>query len=149
MCIRDRIATPHTPTGVAYYLGQAGRAISVGAQSAAVAMYRAGLEHLLLEQGFTDRMLGPKIVSLEAAILANSAPTWARDLETDYLKVLKDLGNASIHAADIAKQDLLDVALLNQVTTLVSHLLFIVYEAPHEKDARLQALRGTVAAMKK
>jgi hypothetical protein len=45
------LTTPHTPIGVAYYLDQAQRAKAVGAHSAAVAMFRGALEHLLFEQG--------------------------------------------------------------------------------------------------
>lgn len=37
---RGGLATPHTPPGVGYYLDQAQRAESVGARSAAIAMYR-------------------------------------------------------------------------------------------------------------
>jgi hypothetical protein len=52
------LTTPHTPPAVAYYLDQAARAQAVGARSAAVAMYRAALEHLLFDQGFKTGMCG-------------------------------------------------------------------------------------------
>ena len=55
---RGGLATPHTPTGVAFYLNQAQRAQSLGANSAAVAMFRGALEHLLYEQGYEDGMCG-------------------------------------------------------------------------------------------
>lgn len=42
------VATPNTPSAVGYYLDQASRAHSVGATSAAIAMYRAALEQLRL-----------------------------------------------------------------------------------------------------
>jgi hypothetical protein len=58
-------STPHTPKGVAYYLDQAHRATSVGANSAAIAMFRAALEFTLYGPGFTARMLGPKIAELD------------------------------------------------------------------------------------
>jgi hypothetical protein len=48
--VHGGLSTPHTPQPVAYYLDQAKRAQSVGANSAAVAMYRSALEHLLYEQ---------------------------------------------------------------------------------------------------
>jgi hypothetical protein len=75
---RGGLATPYTPASVAYYLDQAQRAQSAGAVSAAIAMYRSGLESVLHEQGFTARMLGPKINELEKAINAQTAPRWAR-----------------------------------------------------------------------
>jgi hypothetical protein len=64
------LATPNTPAGVRYYLDQAARAHSVGGNSAAVAMFRAALELLLLDQGYKDRMLGPKLQALEKDITA-------------------------------------------------------------------------------
>jgi hypothetical protein len=79
------VATPHTPPGVAYYLDQAQRSQNVGANSAAVAMHRSALEHLLHEQGYEMRMLGPKIAALEAGIKDGSAPRWARELNREYL----------------------------------------------------------------
>ena len=55
------ITTPHTPVGVAYYLDQAHKAKTMGAYSAAVAMFRGALEQLLYHQGYKDGMLGKKI----------------------------------------------------------------------------------------
>src|SRR5665213_3516150 len=46
------LTTPNTPPAVAYYLDQAYRSESVGARSAAVAMFRGALDHLLFEQGY-------------------------------------------------------------------------------------------------
>jgi hypothetical protein len=57
-------ATPNTPKAVAFYLDQAQRSQAVGALTAAVTMYRAALEHVLEEQGYQERMLGPKISAL-------------------------------------------------------------------------------------
>jgi hypothetical protein len=54
------LTTPHAPKGVAYYLDQAQRSQSVGANSAAVAMFRAALDYLLFEQGFKKGMCGQK-----------------------------------------------------------------------------------------
>ena len=61
------LTTPHTPTGVAYYLDQAQRSRSVGANSAAVTMFRAAFDHLLFEQGFQKGMCGQKLAELEAS----------------------------------------------------------------------------------
>lgn len=143
------LRTPHTPTSVAYYLDQAQRAHSVGANSAAVAMYRAALEQLLLEAGFQERMLGPKIKALEDAIAAKSAPKWALDLQIDFLQVLKELGNAAIHAGDVQRQAHLDSHLLQQVQITFMHLLNLVYEVEHEAQSRLKSLRASAEAMQK
>jgi hypothetical protein len=58
------LSTPNTPESVAFYLDQAQKSQAMGALSAAVAMYRAALEHVLHEQGYTDGMLGKRIVAL-------------------------------------------------------------------------------------
>jgi len=145
------LRTSHTPEAVAFYLDQAYRAEATGARSAAVAMYRAALEHLLFEQEYRDRMLGPKLRKLEEGIEAGTAPKWARDLETEFLTVLKDLGDASIHpnAGDVSRQAELDTDLLARVKETFLHLLFIVYEAEHERKERLGTLQSTANSFKK
>ena len=62
------ISTPHAPPAVTYYLDQAHRAQCLSARSAAVAMYRAALEQLLFDQGFTRGMLNQKIEDLEKGV---------------------------------------------------------------------------------
>jgi len=51
------IASEHTPAGVAFYLDQAGRCHYIGANSAAIAMFRSALEWILEECGFAEKML--------------------------------------------------------------------------------------------
>jgi len=67
---RGGVSMPATPDGVAYYLTQASLSQSVGALSAAVGMYRAAVEQILLDQGYTRPMLGPKLADLETDIQA-------------------------------------------------------------------------------
>jgi hypothetical protein len=141
------VATANTPRGVAYYLDQAQRAQNVGANSAAVAMYRSALEHLLYEQGFEMRMLGPKIGALEQGIQDGSAPRWARDLNPAYLTAIKKLGDAAIHPGegDVGRQASLDSSLLRQLRITFSELLQVVYEREHEEAERLAALRQALS----
>ena len=138
------LSTPHTPPAVAYYLDQAQRAQSVGALSGAIAMYRSALEHLLFEQGFQQRMLGPKIAALEAA---QPPPRWRSDLDDDYLTVINRLGNWAIHPNDgeISKQTVFDADLLREVQALFSELLDLVYERPQQRTGRLARLRAALA----
>jgi hypothetical protein len=140
------LTTPHTPPGVAYYLDQAQRAQSVGANSAAVAMFRGALEHLLFEQGFKKGMCGQKLADLEAAIKANTAPKWAYDLDGEFLKVMKQLGDGAIHPndGDIAEQYKLDNELLAHVAHTFQMLLYLIYEVPHKKQMRLDALKAGI-----
>jgi hypothetical protein len=140
------LTTPHTPEGVAYYLDQAQKAHSIGANSACVAMFRGALEHLLFDQGFKDGMCGKKLNDLEAAITQKTAPKWAYDLDTEFLKVMKQLGDGSMHPndGDVKKQAVLDNSLIVKLRHTFQELLFHIYELPHKKAERLKALRGGV-----
>jgi len=140
------LTTPHTPVGVAYYLDQAQRAHSVGANSAAVTMFRGALEHLLFQQGFKDGMCGKKLSDLEKTIAAKTAPKWAYELDTEFLTVMKQLGDGSIHPndGDITKQEVLDGQLIAQVRHTFQMLLFLVYELPLQKQERLMAMKAAV-----
>jgi hypothetical protein len=149
--IRGGLTTPHTPVGVAYYLDQAYRAEVVGARSAAVAMYRGALEQLLFEQKYTKGMLKQKLDTLEVDIAQGTAPKWALDLDTRFLTVLKNLGDGSIHPndGDVTKQSVLDEELVRKVRATFLMLLFLVYEAPHEKQEHLNALETKAQVLKK
>ncbi len=148
---RGGLTTPHTPPGVAYYLDQAHKSRSVGANSAAVSMYRGALEHLLFEQGYKTGMLGQKIASLLDAIQKGTAPKWAAELDTDFIEVLKDLGNGSIHPndGDVTKQAALDNVLLALVNETFQMLLFLVCESPYKKQDMLTTLRTKAQVLKK
>lgn len=140
------LTTPHTPAGVAYYLDQAQRARAVGANSAAVAMFRGALEHLLFEQGFKLGMCGTKLKDLEAAVKAGTAPKWALELDGEFLQVMKQLGDGAIHPNDgnIDDQKVLDGDLIAKLTHTFQMLLFIIYELPHEKQKRLDGLKAGI-----
>jgi hypothetical protein len=139
------LTTPHTPEAVAYYLDQAQRAQATGALSAAITMYRAALEQLLFEQGYRNRMLKAKI---DALVEDTDPPKWVRDLDPEYLTVIKDLGNAAIHPndGDITKQQALDAALVLAVRELFVELLDDIYEQPGRRQSRLSALREAAQA---
>jgi hypothetical protein len=140
------LTTPHTPEGVAYYLDQAQKAHSVGANSAAVTMFRAALEHLLFEQGFKDGMCGKKLGDLEKAIKEKVAPKWAYELDIEFLTVMKQLGDGSIHPNDgnVKKQSVLDSELIAQIRHTFQMLLLLVYELPLQKQERLSAMKAAV-----
>jgi hypothetical protein len=136
---------------VAFYLDQAHRAQSVGANSASVAMFRGALEHLLFEQGYQKGMLGEKIKQLSEDISSNTAPKWALELEIEFLKVLRDLGNGSIHPndGDVKKQAVLDNKLIEQVKAAFQMLLYLIYEVPVKKNELLSSLKITANVLKK
>lgn len=140
------LSTPHTPPEVGYYLDQAHRARMVGANTAAVTMFRAALEFMLYKAGFERRMLGPKIEQLEVALADGSAPKWALDLDTRFLKVIKKLGDGGIHPndGDITKQSAFDTALLIALDATFSELLYSVYEQEHDTGERLNRLTAAL-----
>jgi hypothetical protein len=145
------LTTPLTPKAVSYYLDQAQRCRSMNANSAAVAMYRAALEQLLHDKGYQTGMLNEKVKMLQGEIDAGSPPTWARDLDVEYLKVMKDLGNGAIHTngGDVHKQASLDGALLTSVEAFFNALLYMAYEAPAKKDGLKGDMQRAAALLKK
>lgn len=141
------LATPNTKPEVAYYLDQAHRARSVGALSAAAAMYRAALDQLLFHEGFTEGTLGPKIGALKTA---DPPPRWFSDLDADYLEVINWLGSGAIHPnnGDIDQQQAIDRALTEAVDALFTEILDLVYERPHEKQQRLATVKRVAADLR-
>ncbi|MEK5165993.1 hypothetical protein NYE69_27105 [Paenibacillus sp. FSL R5-0527] len=139
------LSTPNTPQNVAFYLDQANRSHIMGANSAAMAMYRAAIEHILVGHGYNRRMLGNKIQDLLKDIEENNAPQWAYEFDTDFLKYIKKLGDSAIHANDgnIEQQIHLDNELIKNVKSVISFLLFVIYESAHKKQQLLDNLKST------
>jgi hypothetical protein len=142
------LATPDTPASVAYYLDQAQRSQAMGAMSAAVAMYRAALEHLLHEQGYKSGMLNARITALMAD---QNSPEWRDRLGRDYLDVINRLGNAAIHAndGDVSQQAIFDESFLAEIRELFIELLDEVYEQPAKKAGRLARLQHAAHNIKR
>jgi hypothetical protein len=142
------LATPNTHPAVAYYLDQANRARSLGAFSAAAAMYRAALDQLLFHEGFENGMLGKKISNLEKA---SSPPAWFSDLNPVYLEVINDLGNGAIHPndGDHRKQEAIDRSLTEAVDSMFTEILDRVYERPKVEKERLAQVKAATAPLRK
>ena len=121
---RGQVGTPYTSIEVSYYLDQAYKCEMMGAYSAAITMYRASLEMLLFLEGYTMKMLGPKIGRLEQDVSNGKAPIWARDLDQEFLFLIKGLGDFSIHPndGDIEKQRTFDADLISGVKTIFNRL---------------------------
>lgn len=142
------LATPKTPKAVAYYLDQASRARSVGALSAAAAMYRAALDQLLFHQGFTAGTLGVKIRDLQQS---DSPPPWFQDLDPTYLQVINWIGSGAIHPndGDVERQRVIDRSLTEAVDALFTEILDLVYERPHQRIDRLSKVRQVAEHLKR
>jgi hypothetical protein len=134
------LSTPNSPDGVKYYLDQAERSFAVGAHTAAMTMYRSALEQILLEQGYTPRMLGPKIKKLEKD---PNPPKWYRDLDPEFLDVIRKLGNLATHAGegDAREQEGFDRGLIGEVRALFVELLDDIYEHPARSATRLRKMK--------
>lgn len=131
----DGIATKNTPEPIRYYLDQAYKARMIGANSACISMYRAALEQILYEQGYTEVMLNKKIKKLENDLKSGNAPKWATTIDIDVFDYIKKLGNGSIHPndGDISKQSVLDDELVKSIDILFREFLYEIYEKPIKK----------------
>jgi hypothetical protein len=146
------VATKNTPREVAYYLDEAARCISVGARSAATAMFRSALEHVLHDQGYAEGMLDSKIKALEKEIEAKTprAAAWSK-MDTEVLMSMKSLGNGAIHpnGGDVSLQATLDAGLISTLEIVFESILREVYEEPAERAERAERLKQTAALFKK
>lgn len=133
----------NVPESVRYYLNQADKSYGVGANSAAVAMYRAALEQFLYSAGFEDGMLHNKITRFERAANESTSPKWMRDLDRDYLDIIKELGNSSIHPnrGDISAQDKFNEELLSNIQIVFSELIYKRFEEPSRELERKSLLK--------
>ncbi len=145
------VVTPNTPPSVAYYLDQAYRSKSVGANSACISMYRASLEQMLYEQGYKEGMLNKKIQDLEKSKNDVNAKKWVRELDIELLKYIKDLGNGSIHTNDgnVEKQGELDNQLINEIDIVFMALLDMVYEQPIREEERKNLFKSKTKVFEK
>ena len=137
-------SSKNAPNGVKYYLNQAYQSRIIGAASASMSMYRAAMEFLLFDQGYINGMLGKKIERLERDIFEGTAPKWAMEIDMDYVKIIKEIGNSSIHPndGDIEKQKEIDEKLLNIVDIIFSELLDKIYEQPIRSKKNLEILKN-------
>lgn len=137
---------PTAPAGVRYYMDQADRALSFAAYSAAAAMYRATLEHVLHEQGFTTGTLGKRLSDLLAAA---SPPAWLARLTPDMLSLINKVGNGAIHAndGDIERQAVLDLELCRLLRDCVGDIVFDIYERERFEAERIASLQAAAARL--
>ncbi len=134
------LSTPHTPPTVKHFVDEAYKCQSVGANAAAIEMYRVALEQLLHEEGYEIGMLNAKITALEADRVAGTAKPWAADLDTDMLHVLRKLGNKVAHPNDAAALTAFDVDTIIGLQEVFQFLLADIYERPKENEQLLSAL---------
>jgi hypothetical protein len=135
------------PKAVSYFVDQAVKALAVGSKAACIAMFRAAVEQLLDEEGFTGGMLNDKLISLSTAVTNQTAPAWAKRVSTPAMDLLRKLGNEAVHPSDFKKLESVDLGFLAALQIVVSHLLNLVYEQPAIRERRLHklmAIKGKV-----
>ncbi len=145
------LATKHTPKEVGYYLDQAWRSQCVGANSAAVVMYRSALEHLLREQGYSRGNLYDRIEKVGEDADAGKGPGWVRRTPHELLHALRELGNGAVHTndGDISKQAAFDTGLLAMLNAVIRGLLEEVYERGERNKAIHADLEEAAKVFKK
>ena len=76
---------------------------------------------------------------------------WAMEIDIDYIKAIKEIGNSSIHPneGDIEKQKEIDQKLLNIVDIIFSELLDKIYEQPNRSKRNLEILYDKMKALNK
>lgn len=129
--------TSCVPEGINYYMGQAFKSKSVGAYSAAMAMYRSALEFLLYESGFDENRLVDKIKSFE-----DKPPDWATSLSSQFMGIIRELGNDSVHPnrGNISEQEKFDFDMLEAVEITLNELIERAYILPQKERDRLSVL---------
>ena len=112
-------------------------------------MYRAAVEQILMDQGYTVRMLGPKIGALEKAIAAETAPKSGDRTRDRILGRTKgpwqrrDPFRRYRHASRVRHC----IAFASRADN--PGLLFHIYDAGQLKAANLAALKAAAAIVKK
>jgi len=85
-----------------------------------------------------------KDAALEKAIKDGTAPRWTSEIEPEYLKVIKKLGNIAAHtnAGDLSRQETLDAQLYRKVELTFLELLEVIYEREPRRRQRLVELQA-------
>lgn len=144
------IRTPNTIPEVAYYLDQAHRSSTIGARSAAVAMYRSAIEMMLFHEGYEMKMLGPKVSALKNDFQGNTGKPWVQQIEPEVIDVLNQLATWAIHPNNgaIERQTAFDKNLLLAIEASIKQLLHEVYERTKEREERTTFLKQKIKDLK-
>lgn len=129
------------PKSVNYYMGQAFMCKSVGANSAALAMYRSALEWVLEDKGYKNGTLNDKI-----ELFNNKPPENVGHIDIKYMTVIRKLGNKSVHSNDdnIDLQYSLDDAFVNDVGLTMEMIIEAIYVIPDKNEKRLLKISSRV-----
>jgi hypothetical protein len=144
----DSVFSPNAPPEVAYYCEQARLGRSVGANSAAVVMFRAAIEQVLADKGCTARTCGGKLAELEKDLeKGNPKADWAKSLDTELIRQMKIIGDGGTHG-DAKAIVAYDGEMVDVAEVVVRAVLHFVYEAPKRKSNFEAAIRAKADIVK-
>ena len=125
------------PDGINYYMAQAFKSRSVGANSAAMAMYRSALEWLLFSLGFKEKDLNIRIDQFEES-------EYSEKIGTEFMDILRLLGNNAVHVndGDLSLQKSFDDDLLNSTEELLNELINQIFIGPEEHKKRVEKMKS-------
>ena len=133
----------NAPDGVKYYIDQVYKARSAGAFSASMAMYRAALECIFVEQNFVNGTIKEKIKRLEDLIAERRGPDWISSVNPSILKYINIIANNAIHVnTDIDSQKLIDEDLLQVIDNVFAELLDKIYSQQIKNRNNLDVLKS-------
>ena len=125
------LGTPATPAAIKYFVDQAFSAQTATALSAAICMYRAALEQILHDQGYTGK-LPKKVNDLNEDFKNKTGKEWVRKVNPEALQIIKDVADTQAHAGDGTTE--LETGFMEAVQEVFRLLLAIIYEQPHTRD---------------
>lgn len=125
------------PDGINYYMAQAFKSRSVGANSAAMAMYRSALEWLLFSLGFKEKDLNIRIDKFGKS-------EYSEKIGTEFMDILRLLGNNAVHVndGDLSLQKSFDDDLLNSTEELLNELINQIFIGPEEHKKRVEKMKS-------
>lgn len=118
-------------------MAQAFKSRSVGANSAAMAMYRSALEWLLFSLGFKEKDLNIRIDQFEES-------EYSEKIGTEFMDILRLLGNNAVHVndGDLSLQKSFDDDLLNSTEELLNELINQIFIGPEEHKKRVEIMKS-------
>ena len=133
------------PDVVSFYFNQAQKSMDSQIYCASMAMFRSCLESILIDQKINGDDLFSKINNLDPTV-----HPWVRDLDVDYMDVIRLLGNFSVHPKDndIEKIRQIDSDTVYIVKNTILQLIQKIYLEPKKRQQELSDLKEKISKQK-
>ncbi|MFA6555659.1 MAG: hypothetical protein WCT03_04480 [Candidatus Obscuribacterales bacterium] len=96
-------------------------------------MYRAALDQLLENVGFTGDSLFAKFAAFEEALQTNVAPNWSRKPKIDTLRHIKKLADSEMHGGELEAIPETSKESIQIIQNLFLYLVRSIYTEPARK----------------